>query len=54
MVVSNYNDGKIEGKSIERNIEIAKNMKDAGMTKEAIQQITGLSIDEIDRIFCAE
>jgi len=50
MVVSNYNDGKIEGK-LESKIEIAKNMKDAGMPKETIQQITGLSIDEIDRIF---
>lgn len=53
MVVSNYNDGKIEGK-VERNFEIAKNMKNAGMAKEAIQQITGLSMDEIDRIFNAK
>ena len=34
--------GRIEGK-----IEIATNMKAAGMTDETIQQITGLSADEI-------
>ena len=38
--------GRIEGK-IEGKIEIATKMKAAGMTDDTIQQITGLSADEI-------
>ena len=38
--------GKVEGK-----IEVAKTMKNAGMTKEVIKQITGLSVYEIDKNF---
>jgi len=38
--------GKIEGK-----IEDAQKMKVLGITKEMVQQITGLSSDEIDKVF---
>lgn len=54
MTESSFNTGKIEGK-IEggkvKAIEIAKKMKSAGMAKNVIQQMTGVSIDEMDRIF---
>ena len=42
--------GKAEG-MIEGKIEDAKKMKEAGLTKELAQQITGLSTDEINKIF---
>jgi len=55
MMDSNYNSGKIEGimeGRIEgekvKAIEIAKKMKAAGITNEVIQQVTGLTKDEID------
>ena len=66
MVLSNYEEGKIEGKiegikegKIEgireggktKAIEIAKKLKNTGMTKEMIQQTTGLSTDEINKVF---
>ena len=54
MAESTFDSGKIEGKieeKIERNIEIAKKMKEASMPNEVIQQVTGLSGDEIDGIF---
>jgi predicted transposase/invertase (TIGR01784 family) len=62
MVESNYNSGRIEGKmegKIEgriegekaKTIEVAKKMRAAGIAKEIAQQVTGLSIDEIDKIF---
>lgn len=41
--------GKVEGK-----IEVAKTMKNAGMTKEVIKQITELGTEEVDRIFREE
>jgi len=55
MMDSNYNSGRIEGViegrmegRIEEKIEIAKKMKAAGITNEVIQQVTGLTKDEID------
>lgn len=51
---SNFAAGKVEGRiegKIEGKIEVAKNMKNAGMTREVISQVTGLSTDELDKIF---
>jgi predicted transposase/invertase (TIGR01784 family) len=48
MVVSSYDSGRIEGKT-EGKAEVAKRMKAAGMTNEVIQQLTGLSVEEIDK-----
>ena len=45
MVESNYDKGKAEGK-----IEIAKKMKDAGMSAELIQQVTGIDINNMSNI----
>ncbi len=57
MVDSSYNSGKVEGRvegeqiGIEKEkVEVARKMKKAGMENEIIQQITGLSIDEIMRL----
>jgi predicted transposase/invertase (TIGR01784 family) len=57
MIVSNYTDGKIEGLDEgmkkgknERTIEVAKKMKNMGLSIEVIQQATDLSVDEITRI----
>ncbi len=47
VVMSNYDSGKIDGRT-EREIEIAKKMKAAGITNEIIQQVTGLTKDEMD------
>ena len=38
-----------EGKA-ERNIEIARQMKAKGMDSDLISEITGLSIDEIEKM----
>jgi len=50
--------GKIEGIAegeatgiVKGKIEVAKTMKNAGMNKEVIQQLTRLSKDELDKIF---
>ena len=53
MVGSSYNSGRVEGEQIgieKEKSEIAKKMKLAGIENEVIQQITGLSIDEIIRL----
>ena len=53
MAESTYDSGKIEGKiegKIDGKVEVAKKMKAAGMANEIIQQVTGLSGDEIGRI----
>jgi len=50
MVISNYEDGRVTGR-YEGKIEVAKTMKKTGMTNEIIKQLTGLSADEIDKIF---
>jgi len=42
--------GKIEGKT-EGKLEIAIAMKNAGMNKDVIQQLTGLSKDEVSQVF---
>jgi len=49
MVDSSYNDGRIEGEKT-KTIEIAKNMKKLGMDNETIQQATGMSIEEINKL----
>ena len=46
MAESTFDSGKIEGK-----IEVAKKLKDMGMANEIIQQATGLSVDEMGKIF---
>jgi predicted transposase/invertase (TIGR01784 family) len=40
---------KLEGK-IERNLELAKNFKDNGVSNEIISKSTGLSIEEIEKL----
>lgn len=50
MVESNFDAGKIEGEKAKA-FEIAQKMKNAGMAKDVIRQITGLGVDEIDKIF---
>ena len=42
-------EGKIEGKA-ERDIEIAKTMKQKGFGVEAFAELTGLSHEEIERL----
>lgn len=42
---STYDSGKIEA-----TVAVAKNLKKLGMNNEAIQQATGLSLDEIIRL----
>ena len=49
MVDSSYNDGRIEGEKT-KTIEIAKNMKKLGMDNETIQQATGMSVEEINKL----
>ena len=52
MVISNYEDGRVEGGAagmIKGKIEVAKTMKKAGIANEVIKQLTGLSADEIDK-----
>lgn len=49
MVISNYEDGRVTG-VIEGKIEVAKNLKKLGMNSETIQQATGMSADEIDKL----
>lgn len=41
--------GKIEGNT-EGKLEVAKTMKRAGMNQDVIQQLTGLSKKEVDKI----
>jgi len=68
MVESNFNAGKLEGikeGKVEgeatgvakgekiKAIEIATTMKNAGMNKEVVQQLTGLNEDEIDKLFAS-
>jgi predicted transposase/invertase (TIGR01784 family) len=45
MVISNYEDGRVTGK-----LEVAKNLKKLGINNETIQQATGMSADEIDKL----
>jgi len=49
VVDTSFDEGKAEGKD-ERNIEIALQMKAKGMDTNLIAEITGLSIDEIEKI----
>ncbi|CAL7962351.1 conserved hypothetical protein [Gammaproteobacteria bacterium] len=58
MVESNFASGKIEGLKEglkegikEGKIEDAKKMKELGIVKEMVQEITGLDADEIDKVF---
>src|SRR3990170_147461 len=54
MVISNYEDGRVTGRhegKVEGKIEVAKKLKAMGMDNKNIQQATGLSVDEIDKIF---
>jgi len=44
-----FDEGKMEG-NMERNIEIAKSLKENGISIEIIINITGLTNDEIDRL----
>jgi predicted transposase/invertase (TIGR01784 family) len=48
--IEGITEGKIEGK-FEANVENAKKMKKLGISKEVAQQITGLSTEEISKIF---
>ena len=50
MAECTYDSGKIEGEKTKA-IEIAKTMKEAGVPKEVIKQMTKLSSDEINKIF---
>ncbi len=53
MVVSNYRDGEVDGLKkgkIEGKIEVAKQMKNMGLSDDVIQKATGLSVDEITKI----
>jgi len=62
MAESTFDSGKIEGRTegivegeikgkIEGKTEVAQKMKEAGMANVIIQQLTGLSEDEIDGLF---
>ena len=53
MVISNYEDGRVIGKvegMVEAKIEVAKNLKKLGINNETIQQATGMSAGEIDKL----
>jgi len=53
MVISNYEDGRVTGKvegMVEAKIEVAKNLKKLGINNETIQQATGMSAGEIDKL----
>jgi predicted transposase/invertase (TIGR01784 family) len=49
VVDTSYEEGKAEGKEA-RNIEIARQMKRKGMDSGLISELTGLSVDEIERL----
>ena len=49
VVDTSYNEGKAEGK-VEGKLEIALQMKLKGMNSNLISEITGLSIDEIEKL----
>jgi predicted transposase/invertase (TIGR01784 family) len=64
IVISNYEDGRftgrLEGKSegeatgiTKGKVEVARTMKNAGMNKDVVQQLTGLSMDEVEKIFAS-
>ncbi len=44
-----FDEGKLEGK-LERNIEIAKALKESGVSTDIIIKTTGLSEDEINKL----
>ena len=53
VVDTSFDEGKAEGKAEgkdERNIEIARQMKQKGMESTLISEITGLSIDKIEKL----
>ena len=49
VIDTSFGDGKMEGKA-EREIEIAREMKEAGEPVDKISRYTGLSAREIDKL----